>query len=302
MVTRLEYLEHFLDSVDFVSSGRKGAISSDRWLVANYDSSFSSVLEKHLRNPDDKVRMETVIILTALKERSVIDTVREMRLTDNERVSAACLGYLTTMNETDNLIPQLIETLEYKRGNEFKHAAERLGGIGRSEDIDTLRRIYGQVTGEMRSDVKNAMVRIIDRDEELKRKKGLLLSVPVFPNEKEFDGFLNTGTEYIDVRYRTSVHPRRRISLGTYNNVVRGLRNIRVRLFNESFNLINYSETRTERYNNLVDLLAWAATDIGKKEIDMPSTDLIIMCQICGDSMVRGDDGWRCIGCGGRRC
>ena len=301
MVTRLEYLEHFLDSVDFVTSGRKGAISSDRWLVVNYDSSFSSVLEKHLRNPDEKVRAETVALLTAVKERSVADTIRDMRMNDCERVGIACLGYLTSMDEADNLIPQLLETLEYKRGIEFKKAAERIGRIGRSGEVDQLRKIYGQVTGDMRTDVKNAMTAIIERDPELKRKKDLLLSTPVFPNEKEFDKFLRTSRDYLDVRYRETVHPRRKVSLGTYNNVVRGLKNIRIRLFNESFNLVHYEDGSTERYNEIVDLLAWSASDLEKKEVDVPTTDIMMMCQMCGDSMVRGDNGWRCIGCGNKK-
>jgi len=301
MVTRLEYLEHFLDSVDFVTSGRKGAISSDRWLTVNYDSSFSSVLEKHLRNPDERVRAETVSLLTTVKERSVMDTIRDLRMNDCERVGIACLGYLSSMDEADNLIPQLMETLEYKRGIEFKKAAERIGKIGRSGEITELRKIYGQVTGDMRTDVKNAMTVIIERDPELRRKKDLLLSVPVFPNEKEFNKFLRSSTDYMNVRYRESVHPKMKVSVSTYNNVVRGLKNIRVRLFNESFNLVHYVDGSTERYNETVDLLAWVASDLEKKEVDVHTTDTMMMCQICGESMVRGDGGWRCIGCGNKR-
>ena len=298
MTTRLEYLEHFLDSVDFVTSGRKGAISDDRWLRVNYDSSFSSVLEKHLRNPDERVRAEVVSLLTTVKERSVTDTIRDMRMNDCERVGIACLGYLTSMDESDNLIPQLIETMSYERGIEFKKAAERIGRIGRSSEIPELRRIYGQVTGDMRSQTKEAMTKIIDRDPDLLKKKTLLLSIPVFPNEKEFDVFVRSSTEYMNVRYRNSVHPRKIVSVSTYNNVVRGLRNIRVRLFNESFNLVNYSNGSTERYNEIVDLLMWTASDLEKKEVDHPTEELMMMCQSCGDKMIRTDSGWRCMGCG----
>ena len=301
MVTRLEYLEHFLDSVDFVTSGRKGAISSDRWLAVNYDSSFSSVPEKHLRNPDEKVRAEVVSLLTTVKERSVTDIIRDMRMNDCERVAIACLGYLSSMDEADNLIPQLMETLEYKRGIEFKKAAERIGKIGRSTEIEELRKIYGQVTGDMRTDVKNAMIAIIERDPELKKKKDLLLSIPVFPNEKEFDKFLCNSKDYMNVRYRSTVHPKKKISVGTYNNVVRGIKNIRIRLFNEQFNLVHYVDGSTERYNEIVDLLAWVASDLGKKEVDVQTADAMMMCQICGETMIRGDSGWRCIGCGNKK-
>ncbi len=53
--------------MDFVISGRKGSISGDRWLTANYESGFYGILEKHLGNPDDRVRSETVTLLAAVK-------------------------------------------------------------------------------------------------------------------------------------------------------------------------------------------------------------------------------------------
>jgi len=300
MKSRLEYLERYLDAVDFVTSGRKGAIYSDRWLTANYDPDFYSVIEKHLGNPDDRVRAETVMLLTVLKERRAADRIREMRQTDNERVGMACLGYLSAIGEDDVLIPKLVSTLEYERGEEFRKAAVRIGSVGRSGDIPVLRKIYGQTVGDMRSQIRDAMVRIIDRDPELKKKRDLLLSVPVFPDEKSFDRFLRTGTEYLDVRYRNSVRPLNRISAETYNNIVRGIRNIRVRLYNESNNLIHYPAEYTGRYDRLVDLLSWSVEDLSSKEVFHASPENNIVCARCGSNMVLGGDEWMCIDCGNR--
>jgi len=300
MKSRLEYLERYLDAVDFVISGRKGAIYGDRWLTANYCCDFYSVIEKHLGNQDDRVRAETVMLLTVLKERRAAERIREMRMIDNERVSMACMGYLSSMGEDDVLIPKLIETLEYERGTEFKKAAARIGSVGRSGDIAVLRKIYGQTNGDMRSQIRDAMVRIIDRDPDLKKKKELLLSVPVFPDEKSFDRFLRTGTEYLDNRYRNSVRPMNGISAETYNNVVRGIRNIRVRLYNESENLEHYPAEYTSRYNRLVDLLAWSVDDLSSKEVFHTSSEKRIVCARCGSNMILGSDEWICMDCGSR--
>lgn len=297
MVSRLDYLEHFLDSVDFVISGRKGSISEDKWLVTNYNSGFYSVLEKHLINQDDKVRTETVMLLTALKERAAGPKIKDMRVKDNERVRNACLGYLTSMGEDDTLMTTLVETLEFKRGNEFRNAAVRAGTVGRADDIPILRRIYGQVDGEMRSQMRTAISNIIDRCPELKGKKELLLSVPVFPDERAFIKFLENGEDYLDVRYRNSVSRRCKVSIETHNNIVRGIRKIRMRLFNEAENLQHYSEELTEVYNRVVDLLAWAVDDLSSKDIvEDGSTDIV--CARCGSHMIHGNDSWKCIECG----
>jgi hypothetical protein len=300
MTERLEYLEHFLDSVEFVSSGKKGSISNDKWLVSNYQSSFFSIVEKHLKNTDHRVRLETVILLTNVKERSAAPMIKEMRSADNENVSSACLGYLKAVGEDDELIPQLIETLDLKRGQEFRKAAMRLAAVGRREDIKDIRRIYGQVDGEMREDIKKTLLAVIGRHDDLASKKELLLTVPVFPNEKNFISFLNSSEEYLDARYRAKISPRKKISSDTYNNVVRGIKKIRTRMFNESDNLKDYPEELTERYNDLVDLLAWASDDLLKKEVDW-NTEPGTVCPKCGSTMVFGNDTWKCIECGHSR-
>ena len=297
MTERLEYLEHFLDSVEFVSSGKKGSISNDKWLVSNYQSSFFTIVEKHLRNTDHRVRLETVLLLTSVRERSAAQIIKEMRSRDNDNVSSACLGYLKVMGEDDELIPQLIETLDLKRGQEFRKAAMRLASVGRREDIKDIRRIYGQVDGEMREDIKKTLVAVIEKYDDLVTKKELLLTVPVFPNEKNFVSFLNSSEEYLDIRYRDRIAPRRKVSMETYNNVVRGLKKIRVRLFNESDNLVNYPQEYRERYDDLVDMLDWASRDIMEKEVDR-TVETGTMCPKCGSKMAYGNDAWRCIECG----
>jgi len=300
MTERLEYLEHFLDSVEFVSSGKKGSISNDKWLVSNYQSSFFTIVEKHLKNTDHRVRSETVILLTNVKERSAAPIIKEMRSSDNENVSSACLGFLKAVGEDDELIPQLIGTLDLKHGQEFKKAAMKLASVGRREDVKDIRRIYGQVDGEMREDIKKTLLAVIGRYDDLASKKELLLTVPVFPNEKNFISFLNSSEEYLDIRYRDKISPRKRISSDTYNNVVRGMKKMRIRMFNESDNLINYPEGLTKRYNDLVDLLAWASEDLLKKEVDW-NIDAGTMCPKCGSKMAFGNDVWKCIECGHNR-
>ena len=297
MTERLEYLEHFLDSVEFVSSGRKGSISNDKWLMSNYQSSFFTIVEKHLKNTDHRVRSETIILLTNVKERSAAAIIKEMRSADNENVSNACLGYLKAIGEDDELIPQLIETLDLRRGQEFKKAAMKLASVGRRDDIKDIRRIYGQVDGEMREDMKKTLLTVIGRYDDLASKKELLLTVPVFPNEKNFISFLNSSEEYLNVRYRDKISIRKRVSSDTYNNVVRGMKKIRVRMFNESDNLADYGEELTERYNDLVDLLAWASEDLLKKEVDW-NTEQGTICPKCGSKMAFGNDIWKCIECG----
>lgn len=301
MVSRLDYLEHFLDSVDFVISGRKGSISEDKWLVTNYESSFYNVLEKQLNSQDGRVRFEVIVLLTKLGERAAAARIGEMRLRDNETVGRACLGYLTTIGENDTLVPQLIETLEFSRGNDFRNAALKLGTVGRDEDIPVMRKIYGQVEGEMREQMRDALAKVIDRNPSLKGKKDLLLSIPVFPDEDAFIRFLNSSEDYLNVRYRNSIRPRKAISIETHNNVVRGIRKIRIRLFNEHDNLIHYPEELTDRYNDLVDSLSRAVSDLSSKEIHEDSGVTGMTCEVCGSPMLHGNDGWRCLDCGNVR-
>ena len=96
-VTKVEYLERFLEAVDRVVAGRPGSISEDRWLVNYYDADKLSVVSGYLDCDDERVRAETVLLLTDVRERAVLDKVRDMRQRDSERVRLACMGYLSAL-------------------------------------------------------------------------------------------------------------------------------------------------------------------------------------------------------------
>ena len=98
-VTNVEYLERFLDDVDKVSGGRPGAISEDRWLVANYDPGKLPCLTPYLDFDDARVRSELVTLLGDVRERGVYDKILKMRDEAGDGVSMACLGYLTMLRE-----------------------------------------------------------------------------------------------------------------------------------------------------------------------------------------------------------
>lgn len=299
VLNRLQYLEHYLGCIDFVISGRKGSISEDKQLVKDYDPAFYSVLEKHLKNVDHRVRTETVLLLTALKERQAMAEIKRLRTEDNEKVSSACLAYLNSLGEADDCIPDTIDILKHTRDQSFKKAAMRMKSIGRTEDIPELRTIYGQIDGDMREAIKEALSSIIDRDASLKGKKALLLSVPVYPNEKSFEKFADSSTVYIDIRYRDSVCPRSEIPVSTYNNVAVALKKIQTRLFNEKDNLRYYEPDKKQTYDELSSLLSWAAEDLsGKKVIFEARKVQVHDCSACGNRMALSNDAWVCPECG----
>ena len=181
-VTKVEYLERFIEAVDRVIAGRPGSISEDRWLVNYYDAEKLPIVSGYLDCDDERVRAETVLLLSDVHERAVLGKVREMRQKDSERVRLACIGYLSTIQGDDELIPQLFDVMDHSSGNEFMKAAARMASVAREEDVPHLRRIYGQVGGEMRSAVRVALDRVISRNPSLQPKRDLILSVPVYPN------------------------------------------------------------------------------------------------------------------------
>ena len=212
-VTKVEYLERFIEAVDRVIAGRPGSISEDRWLVNYYDAEKLPIVSGYLDCDDERVRAETVLLLSDVHERAVLGKVREMRQKDSERVRLACIGYLSTIQGDDELIPQLFDVMDHSSGNEFMKAAARMASVAREEDVPHLRRIYGQVGGEMRSAVRVALDRVISRNPSLQPKRDLILSVPVYPNEGEFERFLDSSIEYLDVRYRNNVLPLEKVKL-----------------------------------------------------------------------------------------
>lgn len=297
-VSRTDYLERFLSAVDRVVEGRPGGISEDRWLVNNYTGDMLPLVDKYLSADDERVRAETVLLLADVRERAVLGKVREMRQMDSERVRLACIGYLTSMQEDDDLIPQLFDVLEHRNGQEFRKAAMRMASVAREDDIPRLRRIYGQVAGEMRSDIKVVLDRVISRNPHLQSKRELILSVPVYPDESEFERFLDSATEYLDVRYREKVLPAEKVSLGTFNNVARALRKMRTRLYNEYDNLPYYGADKSDRYTDLVNLISWANSDLSKKEVVGSERRQSHVCPKCGGMMVSYKGMWICPDCG----
>lgn len=297
-VTKAEYLERFLEAVDRVIAGRPGSISEDRWLVNYYDAEKLSVLSGYLDCDDERVRAETVMLLADVRERAVLDKVKDMRQRDSERVRLACMGYLSAIQSDDELIPQLFDVMDHRNGSEFMRAANRMASIAREEDVSHLRRIYGQVGGEMRSAVRVVLDRVIARNPSLQPKRELILSVPVYPNEQEFERFLDTSIEYLDVRYRENVLPRDKIKVGTFNNVARALGRMRTRLYNEADNLQFYGPDKTDRTRELNALIAWANEDLSKKEVVGVERSRSHVCPRCGEMMVCYKGMWICPDCG----
>ncbi|MDR2866844.1 MAG: hypothetical protein LBV13_05545 [Methanomassiliicoccaceae archaeon] len=300
-VSRIEYLERFLDDADFVISGRRGAISEDRWLIINYHPSFYGAVSKHLMSSNERVRAETVMLFASVRERAALDAVREMRKTDKDVVRTACLGYLNALNESDSMMHDLFDVLEHKGGQEFRLAAAKTGSLGNSDDIPRIRKIYGQVTGDMRAQVRDAISAIIDRDPDMMRKKDLLLSVPVFPDERKFLSFLDNSINYLDIRYRDSIAPVKVISESTYNNVYGAIMKMRVRMFNEYDNLKHYEKRCTDGYNDLISLMEWASGDLSLKTVENICRAGAVMCPECGNEMNHHNGIWTCVRCGIRK-
>lgn len=298
-VDRIEYLGRYLDAVDRVTAGRPGSIIEDRWLVNNYSADVLPLLDKYLDVDDDRVKAETVMLFCDVRERAVMSKVRDMSKTGSEKVRMACLGYLTTLQEDDDLIPQLFDILDHSTGLEFHRAAVRMAAIAREEDLPHVRKIYGQVNGEMRSDMKVVLDRIISRNPDLVPKRDLILSIPVYPDEMAFDRFLDSSIEYLDVRYRKNVLPNESVSLGTFNNVARALNKMRTRLYNEADNLQYYGPDKVDRFTELQKLMSWANSDLSTKKVIGADRRQSRVCPKCGGMLVSYKGIWMCPDCGG---
>lgn len=297
-VDKAEYLGRFLEAADRVMSGRPGSISEDRWLVNYYDPEKLPLVSGYLSCDDERVRAETVLLLADVRERAVLDKVREMSRRDSEKVRMACMGYLSAIEADDNLIPQLFDVMDHSSGAEFLKAAARMGSIAREEDVPHLRRIYGQVGGEMRSAVRVALDRTVARHPSLQPKRDLILSVPVYPDESAFERFLDSAFDYLDVRYRENVFPKDSVSLGTYNNVARALKKMRTRLYNEADNLEYYGPDKTDRARDLTSLISWVGEDLSGKEVTGAERSRSHVCPKCGEMMICYKGMWICPDCG----
>lgn len=295
-VTNASYLERFLDDV---TGGRLGSISEDRWLVSNYDSSKLPLLKPYLKIDDPAIVAELIQILTDVRERAVYEEISNISKSCSERVSMACIGYLTRMREDDEEIPRLIDILDHSHGSEFIRTAGLLGKIARTDDMPEVRRIGGQVHGSMRDAMKDVLKSIIERDPSLEKKKELILSDPVYPDEEAFDGFLDKSMEYLDVRYREKMAPKDSVKLAVYNNIISAIRKMRIRLYNEADNLEFYGDDKRDRFDELTELLAWANSDLSKKTIVRTDTGQSgLICPRCGSRRVFHDGFWMCPECG----
>ncbi len=265
--SRADYIERFLDAVDSVESGRRGAVSENRWLVENYQGSFLSLVESFMDSQDEAVAAETILMLASARERSVYPKVRDLSHRGRDSVRMACTGYIKTMEDDDELIPRLFDRIEHSDGHEFDAAAARLAKIARAEDMPRARRTYGHVQGQMRMRMREVIEGILLRNPSMEAQREFHLSVPMAPDERSFDRFLSRSTEYLDVRYRGSVSQRSTISMATYNNVVDALMKMKKRLYNESDNLQYYDLDKSDRFDELSDLIAWASEDLSKKTL-----------------------------------
>lgn len=298
MVDSSTYSDRFLDSVDAVESGYKGSISGNKWLINNYRHDFYKSMAVHLRSPDNRVVSELIDFFTAVEERSPLNDIKVLRKEGSEAVRLSSLGYLKHMSDNDRLIEELFDILEHRSGQEFMLAARKMAKIARTSDMAHVRGIYGQVDGEMREQVKAVIVSIISRSPELKDKKDLLLSIPVYPNEYEFESFLDKSIDYLDVRYRCNILPKDSVSLKTYNNIVIAMKTMRTRLYNESDNLTYYGPDKTDRFYELERLVEWAADDLAGKKVIMPDRRTTRPCPRCGTSMSFINGAWSCPDCG----
>ncbi|NLL95192.1 MAG: hypothetical protein GX224_05525 [Thermoplasmatales archaeon] len=302
MVTRLQYLERYLSRVDFVQSGRTGAISDDRRLVTDYRPEFFGVFEPYLRGNDPRVKAETVLLLSKLNERAAEPQVREMWHSEGDLVSSACLSYMDAIGESERLLESLFERIESSDPEGRIAAAGRLATHAGVGDIPRIRRAYGKSDGEAKKALARALARIASKSEETEGMLDLILSDPVLPDERRFMSFARGARRYLDVRYRENVFPERRIDAKTQNNVAEAINKIRERLYNEYDNLDSYSEAAEAEFYDLSDLLSWASEDLSSKIVyGLRDSDLErkAVCAACDHVLVTSPSGKKvCPGCG----
>ena len=294
MDPREQYLDRFYDAVDLVASGRAGAVCEDRRLQNGYRSDYAPAIMGFLSDDDERVRCEVIDLLAMMRERSAESAIRELYRHDTQRVRDHCMGFIKNLEEDDSRIPGLLDDMEHTHGDEYFRAAKALAKIARAQDVDRVRAIYGQTEGEMREAAGSVLEGILERNPPLRRKRQLIMSQPVYPDEAAFDRFLDRSVEYIDVRYRENVHPAEKIKLSTYNNVASALEKMRIRLYNEADNLEYYGADMGDRHLELTELLAWATRDLAGKEVLMEGAEPSKVCPGCGGMMVKTKNGWAC--------
>ncbi len=264
------YSLRFREASASAASGRRGAISDSRFFVDNYGPGCYEVLLTGLEHADPRVRAETVLLFARLGITKPRDIITEMSYRDRDSVSGACVAYLKGLEASEERIPDLLYTANHRNGEEFRSAMRTLGEIATAKDIPEIRRIYGQVVGEMHEQTRAALARIVDRDPDLERKRMFVLSEPVYPDEDAYRAFLDKSIDYLDVRYREKIHPRREVKLRTYNNVVSAILTMQMRLYNEEPNSGCYGMDTRDSARLLNDLVFWAAEDLKSKRVVKP--------------------------------
>ena len=298
---KLAYLQSFLDAVDDVEAGRKGSISDGKGLVSEYRPEYYSVLEAQLKNPSPAVRKEVIILLTKLKERKAAERIREMRVSDNDIVSGACLAYLNALGEDDDAIPKLLDVMRHDSGRDFSTACAKLARIARESDIPDIRVIYGQVEEDLKSPVAEVLRAIISRNPGLASKSYLILSDPVYPDEEKLRAFLDKSIVYIDIRYADNYSENEDISLEMYNKIASAFRKIQIRLYNERVNLRYYSEDTKKMFGDAEDLLSWGIGNLTSKHVMGRDVENDTHhCPRCGGKMCSTLTGWMCTECGAK--
>lgn len=264
------YSIRYNEAAGSVRSGRSGAISENRFLLDNYGKGCYEILCEGLDDGDARVRMETVLLFARLRIIKPRDRITEMSYNDRDSVAGACVAYLKALEQAEERIPELLYTANHRTGAEFRSAMRTLGDIGTAQDIPEIRKVMGQVEGEMREQTRNALSRIVDRDPDLEAKRPFILSDPVYPDEKGYAAFLEKAIDYLDVRYREKIMPRDEVKMGVYNNVVSAILRMQIRIYNERPNMYQYSEDIVRESGRLEDLVYWAAEDLKSKRIVMP--------------------------------
>lgn len=265
-----KFASRYGEAIEEVMSGNRGAISDSRFFLDNYGPGCYEVLLMGLEDEDPRVRAETVLLFSRLGVTKPRDRITEMSYRDRDNVSGACVAYLKGLEEAEGRIPELLYTANHRNGEEFREAMRTLGRIATAKDVPEIRRIMGQVNGEMHDQTRDALSRIIDRDPDLENKRMFILSDPVYPDEDAYRTFLAKSIEYLDIRYREKILPRREVKLRTYNNVVSAILSMQVRLYNEDANMKLYDRGLKADTARLNELVFWAADDLKAKRVVMP--------------------------------
>ena len=264
------YSRRFDEAVASVLRGGKGQLSDSRFLIDNYGQGCYDIIVKGLEHPDERVRTETILLFSRLRIRKPAEIIDRMAMSDRDMVAGACVAYFKGFESDDEKIPELLYTVNHRDGAEFRTAMRTLGSIASEKDLPEIRRVYGQVTGEMKEETRLALLKIIDRDSDLESKRILIMSEPVFPDGDAYRAFMERSVEYLDVRYRKNVEPRTSVKLTTYNQVVAAILKIQTRIYNERDNLGYYDDGIREENDRLTELLIWAAEDLKTKRIVRP--------------------------------